>query len=717
MVLKFSDSGKKEKDQSFDGRYQSLGRTHNNIETLFSLDCNTSELSGILESYTAYGNDVIVLLAMGVNEDESHFIKIYRTENKGKRWEKVYDYSGDIYKVYSLKYIGNNIFMVIMNEEYFIISADLGLNWTMKATPTSDKSWTSAVYYDGKLLISNKEIYTVEDYNVNKIFYSEDYGETWNEIIIETDDYDVNVMGGLSCYNNVLYFPVEYGYCYSRLEFIHDYDETIIPWIYNYLSPYNRKISGKIIGDGVNLYCLTNDESGFYGNLNFISTSTFPSLSNPNNICIDYANGKFLVVYPSESSDVTILCSYDSEKYNTVYKLSEVTINLNNDMTLYVLPYNTLLLPVINHSGSQKRLELLGIPCGDSSRTIITEDISYIPVEELDGSINDEKWLSATLAPNGYIYALPYYDVNKILKIDPSTDTFTTFGDFPAYPRWMACALARDNFIYGVTRIYNHVLKVLKLNPVNDSYTTFEYNVGPSFMKFINAIALPNGIIYVMPYSAQSILKVDVNTTPPIVSFVPIPNTPPIELPGYFWGIYIPSGYIYGIPLDTTTILKINPYTTPETITGIDISDIVGELNPWYQWEGGVAGDNGCIYGIPCNSNSILKIDTRTVPETITTIDCGELYPGHDIDHRWKWNGGVLAPNGCIYGVPRNSMTMLKIDTRTNPETATTFGTLTSGHEAWHIEKWRPGILAPNGSIYMIPSYAKYILKLAINSQ
>jgi hypothetical protein len=27
-----------------------------------------------------------------------------------------------------------------------------------------------------------------------------------------------------------------------------------------------------------------------------------------------------------------------------------------------------------------------------------------------------------------------------------------------------------------------------------------------------------------------------------------------------------------------------------------------------------------------------------------------------------KWRGGVLAPNGCIYGIPHDSTTVLKID-------------------------------------------------------
>ena len=71
-----------------------------------------------------------------------------------------------------------------------------------------------------------------------------------------------------------------------------------------------------------------------------------------------------------------------------------------------------------------------------------------------------------------------------------------------------------------------------------------------------------------------------------------------------------------------------------------------------YKWIGGVLAPNGCIYGIPFNSTTILKIDTSN--NNITTF--GSLSA-----ITYKWAGGVLAPNGCIYGIPINSTTILKI--------------------------------------------------------
>ena len=49
----------------------------------------------------------------------------------------------------------------------------------------------------------------------------------------------------------------------------------------------------------------------------------------------------------------------------------------------------------------------------------------------------------------------------------------------------------------------------------------------------------------------------------------------------------------------------------------------------------------------------MLKIDPKQ--QQVSTI--GTL-PGGG----WKWHGGVTGPDGCIYGIPANADTVLKID-------------------------------------------------------
>jgi hypothetical protein len=113
------------------------------------------------------------------------------------------------------------------------------------------------------------------------------------------------------------------------------------------------------------------------------------------------------------------------------------------------------------------------------------------------------------------------------------------------------------------------------------------------------------------------------------------------------------------------------------------------------KWVGGVLAPNGKIYGFPYNATTVLEID----PETQTAATFGSLSGTN------KWRSGVLAPNGKIYGVPFSSTTVLEIDPET--QTAATFGSLPESG------KWIGGVLAPSGKIYGIPYDATTVLELS----
>jgi|GEM_PF-6627139 len=114
------------------------------------------------------------------------------------------------------------------------------------------------------------------------------------------------------------------------------------------------------------------------------------------------------------------------------------------------------------------------------------------------------------------------------------------------------------------------------------------------------------------------------------------------------------------------------------------------------KWAGGVVAPNGKIYGIPANNFTVLEID----PETMATTTFGNV--GAEAD---KWFGGVLANNGKVYGIPSTSASILEI----NPETRETilFGNAGAGEG-----KWRGGVLAPNGRIYGIPSNETRVIEI-----
>jgi DNA-binding beta-propeller fold protein YncE len=108
------------------------------------------------------------------------------------------------------------------------------------------------------------------------------------------------------------------------------------------------------------------------------------------------------------------------------------------------------------------------------------------------------------------------------------------------------------------------------------------------------------------------------------------------------------------------------------------------------KWAGGVLHPNGLIYGIPFNDNRILVID----PNTNTATTWGNLGTP-----TLRYHGGVLHPNGRIYGIPYSRQTMLIIDpvAGTVRETGNHGGA--SGTHAFFVG----GVLGTDGHIYCVP--------------
>jgi hypothetical protein len=101
---------------------------------------------------------------------------------------------------------------------------------------------------------------------------------------------------------------------------------------------------------------------------------------------------------------------------------------------------------------------------------------------------------------------------------------------------------------------------------------------------------------------------------------------------------------------------------------------IIAELTGSVKWTGGVLAPNGKIYGIPRTQTSVLIIDPVTNNANTTAIT--------GLTGSNKWFGGVLAPNGKIYGIPWNSTSVLIIDPVTNTANTTAM-TGFSGSQKW----------------------------------
>ena len=76
------------------------------------------------------------------------------------------------------------------------------------------------------------------------------------------------------------------------------------------------------------------------------------------------------------------------------------------------------------------------------------------------------------------------------------------------------------------------------------------------------------------------------------------------------------------------------------------------------------------------------------------SVDIDQMFVSVTAD---KWIGGVLAPNGKIYGIPYSSTSVLTIDPATNSANTAAITGLAG------VTKWKGGVLAPNGKIYAVP--------------
>ena len=73
---------------------------------------------------------------------------------------------------------------------------------------------------------------------------------------------------------------------------------------------------------------------------------------------------------------------------------------------------------------------------------------------------------------------------------------------------------------------------------------------------------------------------------------------------------------------------------------------LVGDQLPGgRKWQGGVLAADGNIYGIPCDATQVLCFDPRTQEATLV----GDELPG-----KFKWRGGVLAADGNMLKVVGN---------------------------------------------------------------
>ena len=251
------------------------------------------------------------------------------------------------------------------------------------------------------------------------------------------------------------------------------------------------------------------------------------------------------------------------------------------------------------------------------------------------------KWFSATIAPNGLIYCLPYTSIN-MLVINPYNRTTSllgtsaggTFANF-----YRGAVLGRNNKIYAIPS-NNTASDSFEFNPYTNE-TIFFGNVGS--IQYYGGVLAPNGKIYCIPYSTNNCGIIDtdnktINTFTTIATGAASSN--------YMGGVLAPNGKIYCIPSSATRVMEIDPLTNTTKLIGSNLGTGTS------KWAGGYLGPDNFIYCMPFSETSILRIDwLNGITDNIYTITGTQ-----------KFHGGLLHSNGSGYGITHSSDTILKLD-------------------------------------------------------
>ena len=255
----------------------------------------------------------------------------------------------------------------------------------------------------------------------------------------------------------------------------------------------------------------------------------------------------------------------------------------------------------------------------------LTEETYYI------GPVFDSgycKWFGGIEAVDGCIYGIPHNETG-VLQIDPRTDEVSVLFQEDGSPlppgRWKwHGGLRAGNKLYGFP---NNSDSILVIECFINELTPRIYTVGGN----------------------TSILRSGHHRIPQDNRYK------------YLGGALTLDGSVaYLFPCDAERVLRINCETDELSLVGPLLLE--GEN----KFQNGFAGRDGCLYGIPQRATGVLRITPAKVlrdegwevdEDHVDIMDCGEdMMAVKD-----KFEGGVLGQDGCIYCMPLRSRICVKV--------------------------------------------------------
>jgi hypothetical protein len=347
--------------------------------------------------------------------------------------------------------------------------------------------------------------------------------------------------------------------------------------------------------------------------------------------------------------------------------------------------------------------------------------------------VGHHKWLGGAVDPRtGYIYGVPSHSY-QIICIKPSTPTSAAEVRTIPLPnefqqgkfKWLR-GLVYDGCLYAIPAWSTK--GVLKLDLATEKVTVLPLPHEPSHYETApipwkeTSTNVDRGrwmwhggalgesytgkcAIYCPPSNAQHVLKVNLDGSDKVEEIGPKLS---VGQNKWYGGIKGLDGCVYGMPYNATGVLRINPKD--------DSVEVLGDYpTGGWKWHGGLlAPQTGVIYAFPAHSNEVLCVDTNMRDVTtgdeswrVSTIPIkrheGDTDP-HDLPY--KWLGGSYGADSCIYGMPSDSTSILRICPFKNE--ATTFGKVSSSRN-----KFQGGVLSSvDKCVYAVAADCDCILRI-----
>ena len=336
---------------------------------------------------------------------------------------------------------------------------------------------------------------------------------------------------------------------------------------------------------------------------------------------------------------------------------------------IYGVPSHSYQIICIKPSTSTSKAEVVTIP---------------LPNEFQQGKF---KWLRG-LVHNGFLFAIPAWSTKGILKLHLATQKITVLP------------LPQDLSYYQSPSI-----------PWKETSETVDRRRWMWHGGAVGQSSTGESAIYCVPSNAQHVLKVHLNGSDIVEEIGPKLSAGQNK---WYGGIKGLDGCIYGMPYTATGVLRINPKN--------DSVEILGNFpSGGWKWHGGLLSpETGVIYAFPAHSNEVLCVDSNinTLQDSncddgswrVSTIPIKRHEEDTDPpDLKYKWLGGSYGADMCIYGMPSDATTILRIDPLQNE--ATTFGKVSASRN-----KFQGGVLSiVDKCVYAVPADAGCVLKIDTN--